>query len=169
LSAAPRDTAVQLEQIVSGGQTGVDRAALDVALELGIPCGGWCPRGRLAEDGPIAERYPLRETRSARYARRTLWNVRDSDATLILARGALGGGTAYTARVAHDLERPLLVLPPDVAHVARALEWLRDDLVSVLNVAGPRESGAPGSYAAARLFLLALLRAARAQGLLRDA
>lgn len=169
MSAAPRDTTAQLEQIVSGGQTGVDRAALDVALALGIPCGGWCPRGRLAEDGPIAERYPLRETRSTRYARRTLWNVRDSDATLILARGHLGGGTAYTARAAQDLERPLLVLPPDVVHVARALDWLRANLVTVLNVAGPRESGAPGTYAAARLFLNELFGALRAQGMLRDA
>src|SRR5262245_51361441 len=75
-----------ISKIVSGGQTGVDRAALDVALELGIPCGGWCPKGRLAEDGPIPERYPLKETTLRVYPQRTEWNVRDSDGTLVLAQ-----------------------------------------------------------------------------------
>lgn len=149
---------MRLEQIVSGGQTGVDRAALDVALELGIACGGWCPKGRLAEDGPIPERYPLRETRSARYARRTAWNVRDSDATLIVARRPLSGGTAYTEQVAVEQERPYLVAAPDVAEVPRIRAWLDANEVAVLNVAGPRESGAPGIHAAASALLLALLR-----------
>ena len=71
-------------KIISGGQTGVDRAALDVALELGLPCGGWCPRGRRAEDGPIDPRYPLTETPWDGYPQRTEWNVRDADGTLIL-------------------------------------------------------------------------------------
>src|SRR5436305_1193025 len=82
--------------IFSGGQTGVDRAALDVALELGIPCSGWCPRGRRAEDGTIPPRYPLQETRSLAYPVRTRWNVRDSDGTLILTRGRPDRGTALT-------------------------------------------------------------------------
>lgn len=154
-----------VRQIVSGGQTGVDRAALDVALELGIPCGGWCPRGRLAEDGPIPERYPLRETRTPRYARRTLWNVRDSDATLILAREPLGGGTAYTERCARDLERPCLVVPPDAPDIAilgRVHAWLEENDVEILNVAGPRESGAPGIHDRAVAFLRALLSSASA-------
>lgn len=72
-------------KIVSGGQTGVDRAALDVALELGLPCGGWCPKGRKAEDGVIHSRYPLKETPSEEYNERTTWNVRDSDGTLIVS------------------------------------------------------------------------------------
>ncbi|MHC4448286.1 MAG: YpsA SLOG family protein, partial [Planctomycetota bacterium] len=74
-----------MRKIVSGGQTGVDRAALDVAMELGVPCGGWCPQGRLAEDGEIDARYPLTETSRAHAAQRTEWNVRDSDGTLIIA------------------------------------------------------------------------------------
>ena len=154
-----------VREIVSGGQTGVDRAALDVALELGLPCGGWCPKGRLAEDGPIPERYPLRETRSARYQRRTLWNVRDSNATLILAHRPLSGGTAYTERCAQDVERPCLVVAPDAgdaAAVARVRAWLAENEVEVLNVAGPRESGAPGIHAAATAFLRALLAPADA-------
>lgn len=160
MSSEARAPALPVRQIVSGGQTGVDRAALDVALALGLPCGGWCPKGRLAEDGPIAERYPLRETRSTRYARRTLWNVRDSDATLILAREPLGGGTAYTERCARELERPCLVVAPDPgdgAALQRARAWLVAHEVEVLNVAGPRESGAPGVHDQAVAFLRALL------------
>jgi len=86
--------------IISGGQTGVDRGALDAAARLGIAHGGWCPRGRRAEDGEIPERYRLRETPSRRYAQRTAWNVRDSDATLVLIEGDLAGGTALTVRLA---------------------------------------------------------------------
>jgi hypothetical protein len=160
-----RRSDLPVRQVVSGGQTGVDRAALDVALELGIACGGWCPKGRLAEDGPIADRYPLRETRSTRYARRTLCNVRDSDATLIVAREPLRGGTAYTERCAGELERPLLVVAPDATDAAlleRVRRWLVENEVEVLNVAGPRESGAPGTYERACAFLRSLLRASPA-------
>ena len=88
------------EKIVSGGQTGVDRAALDAALALGIPCAGWCPKGRRAEDGAIPERYPVAETESADYEERTRLNVGDADATLILASGPLSGGTGLTAETA---------------------------------------------------------------------
>src|SRR5213080_1459301 len=101
-----------ISKIVSGGQTGVDRAALDVALELGIPCGGWCPIGRRAEDGVIPDRYPLRQAPSANYADRTALNVRDSDGTLILARGPLRGGTALTKTFAERYGRPYLVVDP---------------------------------------------------------
>jgi hypothetical protein len=142
--------------IVSGGQTGVDRAALDVALELGLPCGGFCPRGRLAEDGPLEERYPLTETPSADYAQRTEWNVVHSDATLILHRGSPRGGTALTMRLARSLAKPLrlvdLAQRPDPRPVA---DWAR--AFRVLNVAGPRESQSPGIYEAARSFLQAVL------------
>ena len=142
------------ERVVSGGQTGVDRAALDAALGLGLPCGGWCPRGRKAEDGPIDPRYPMEETPSDDYAERTEWNVRDADGTLVLTRGEPSGGTAFTIATARRGRSPLLVLDldrnPDPAAVRR---WVAEKRIAVLNVAGPRESQRPGVQAEARRFL----------------
>jgi len=147
-----------LEKIVSGGQTGVDRAALDAALELGLACGGWCPRGRRAEDGPLADRYPLAETPSADYAQRTEWNVRDSDGTLILTVGRPDRGTALTLELAKRMPRPCHVADPsEMGELEPAREWIAQHEIRTLNVAGPRESRAPGIYAAARRFLGALL------------
>jgi putative molybdenum carrier protein len=138
----PRPT---LSKLVSGGQTGVDRAALEVALRLAIPCGGWCPRGRRAEDGTIPARYPLAETPDARYPQRTAWNVRDSDATLVIHAGPPRGGTALTLRVARRHGKPTLSVDlddhPDAAAVAG---WIARSGIRVLNVAGPRESESPG-------------------------
>ena len=139
----------ELRKIVSGGQTGVDRAALDWALARGVPCGGWCPLGRWAEDGPIDVRYPLRETPGADPAQRTEWNIRDSDGTLIvtLAR-RMSGGTLLTAGLARRLARPLLHLAKADSPAAEQAESLRQFIgqheIRVLNVAGPRESGEPG-------------------------
>ena len=99
-----------IRKIVSGGQTGVDRAALDVALELGVACGGWCPKGRRAEDGTIAERYPLTETSTRAYPERTRRNVLDSDGTLILARGRPTGGTALTIKIAAETGKPCFIV-----------------------------------------------------------
>jgi hypothetical protein len=128
-------------RIVSGGQSGADRAALDVALALGLPCGGWCPRGRRAEDGPIPVRYPLAETTSANHAVRTRHNVRDSDGTLIVSSRPLTGGTALTRRCARRLGRPCLVVTGSgPRHVARVRRWLDRHSIHVLNVAGPRAS-----------------------------
>ncbi|MBD0321555.1 MAG: putative molybdenum carrier protein [Gemmatimonadetes bacterium] len=145
-------------RIVSGGQTGVDRAALDVALELGWECGGWCPAGRLAEDGPIPARYPLRETPSPDPAERTAWNVRDSDGTLILTTGAASPGTEFAREAARSLGRPVytwhVTSPADVGSFRR---WLQVYRVSTLNVAGPRESESPGVHAAAVPLLRTLL------------
>ena len=143
---------------MSGGQTGVDRAALDVALELAIPCGGWCPKGRLAEDGPIAGRYPLDETPSPAYTQRTKWNVRDSDGTLLLTRARPQGGSAFTLRCARRMRRPLLVVDLSLGPEPAALRaWAEAEGVGTLNVAGPRESAAPGVYGDARAYLRAAL------------
>lgn len=148
-----------LRKLVSGGQTGVDRAALDAALDAGLPCGGWCPRGRRAEDGPIDTRYPLRETPDPGYTQRTRWNVRDSDGTLILTYGRPYGGTALTLRHARKLHRPVLVIDlcraPEVGPIAA---WLEREGIGVLNVAGPRESARPGIAREARALLAAVLR-----------
>src|SRR5215212_1496285 len=99
-----------IQKVVSGGQTGVDRAALDVALALGVPCGGWCPRGRRAEDGAVPDAYPLAETPWHGYPQRTAWNVRDSDGTLVLTRGTPDRGTALTVRLARETKKPFLVV-----------------------------------------------------------
>ncbi|MFQ5931420.1 MAG: putative molybdenum carrier protein [Nitrospiraceae bacterium] len=143
-----------LKKIISGGQTGVDRAALDVARKQGVPSGGWCPRARKAEDGPIALIYPLTETPSDVYAQRTEWNVRDSDATLVLTRGSPSEGTGFTIDVAARLGKPYLLVdldkPSDPAAIA---SWLEACQVHVLNVAGPRESKSPGIYQQALRFL----------------
>lgn len=147
-----------LAKIVSGGQTGVDRAALDVALDLGIACGGWVPRGRRAEDGRLADRYPMRETPQASYQERTRRNVRDSDATLILTRGQPTRGSALTAAFARELRRPCLIVNLDhQADTAAVRRWLTERRVRVLNVAGPRESTSPGIYEQAQMFLRAIL------------
>jgi len=136
--------------IVSGGQTGVDRAALAWAIRRGVPHGGWCPRGRWSEAGAIPRRYSLRETPSSTVDERTLWNVRDSDATAILSIDAhLTGGTAQTARFCYELDRPLLFLSAATWTPREAGASLRFFLhrhrVRVLNVAGPRASEEPGA------------------------
>lgn len=147
-------------KVVSGGQSGVDRAALDAALALGIPCGGWCPRGRYAEDGRIADRYPLTETPSGDTAQRTEWNVRDSNGTLVLTMGEPSGGTALTIRFARGTGRPLLIV--DLAETidpGQARSWIRENRIGVLNVAGPRESKCPGIHGKAAAFLRTVLGA----------
>jgi hypothetical protein len=148
-----------VDKVISGGQTGVDRAALDAALGLGIECGGWCPEQRIAEDGPIDPRYPLTETGSDDPDVRTAWNVRDADATLVLLRGSTAGsGTALTIRLAGEFMKPSLLINlyrPLEPHDVRA--WLRQNRVHTLNIAGPRESQQPGIYEEARAYLLGVL------------
>lgn len=139
-----------LSKIVSGGQTGVDRAALDVAIKLGIPHGGWVPKGRLAEDGPVPESYRMRETSTAVYSERTEKNVIDSDGTLIISRGELTGGSETTREMAIQHERPWLHI--DLSQTSaflsavRIVEWLSVHRVRILNVAGPRASKDPRIY-----------------------
>ena len=135
--------------IISGGQTGADRAALDFALAHGLSHGGWCPRGRLAEDGRIPDRYQLRETRSRRYAERTERNVRDSDATVVFTISpSVRGGTALTLDLAGQLQKPCLHLARDSGptleqHAARLQTFFQAHQVGRCNVAGPRESQEP--------------------------
>ena len=135
-------------KIVSGGQTGVDRAALDFAIRNGIEHGGWCPRGRLAEDGQIPDMYLLRPTASDDYSERTERNVIESDATLIITRDLeLIGGTALTHRIALQHNQPVLVVSENDAqmtYLARLEAFFKAHCIRTLNVAGPRESEAPG-------------------------
>lgn len=156
--AVPVALRTRVRRVVSGGQTGVDRAALDVGRECGLELGGWCPRDRRAEDGRVPDAYPLRETRTTDYRERTRRNVLASDATLVLARGMPTGGTAYTLAVARRAGRPWLVVDlddPPAVEVVRG--WLAANRVEALNVAGPRESLQPEIYAQARAFLRRLL------------
>ncbi len=138
-------------RIVSGGQTGVDRGALKAALAAGIACGGWCPAGRVAEDGLIPENYPVQELSGGGYRDRTRKNVQDSDATLVLINGQLNGGTAMTVADCQDNGKPVLTL--DACHFSRdaaalkALEFVRANKVSTLNLAGPRASKWPAAEA----------------------
>jgi hypothetical protein len=157
-----------LLRLVSGGQTGVDQAALDAAIELGIPHGGWCPAGRKAENGQIPSRFQLMETTSSHYPIRTEKNVVDSDATLILFRRKLTGGTLLTADLARRDGRPLMAIDllelatdsesnsnsAESRKMAEFFRWLEANGVRVLNVAGPRESSCPGIGQCAKAFLL---------------
>lgn len=149
----------RLVRIISGGQTGVDRAALDVAMARGLACGGWVPRGRRAEDGRLPLRYPMRESRRNSYGERTRLNVRDAEGTLILTRGQPIGGTALTAALARRLGKPyLLVDLEDAPDPAAINQWIDERGIRVLNIAGPRESTCPGIYGQAAALLDRLLR-----------
>lgn len=148
------------DRIISGGQTGVDRAALDAAIELGIPCGGFVPRGRKAEDGPLEERYPMTECDSKEYPVRTEKNVSAANATLVLVRREPTGGTRLTIELCARHRKPCRVVriaPPGPALVS-IREFLEEVRPRVLNVAGPRESTEPGIQAQARDLLMECLR-----------
>ena len=135
---------IVVSKIVSGGQTGADRAALDSAIELGVPHGGWLPKGRKAEDGPLSMRYQLKELRSGGYPKRTEMNVLDSDGTLIFSHGKLSGGSKLTRTLARRFNRPLLHINLDRVPFQEAVDqtkqWAADHSIRVLNVAGPRAS-----------------------------
>jgi hypothetical protein len=148
-----------IDKLISGGQTGVDRAALDVARELGLASGGWCPQGRRAEDGRLADCYPMQETPAGEYAQRTEWNVRDADGTLVLTRGRPSEGTAFTIEMAWRHGKPCLVLEVSAEQPspATARAWALEHGIRILNVAGPRESKCPGIYEEAKALLRQLL------------
>lgn len=133
-----------MDKIVSGGQTGVDRGALDACLDAGFPCGGWCPEGRLAEDGPIPDRYPLRTLPGAGYRERTIRNVIDCDGTAILHAGEVSGGTELTLLACERHRKPHVVVDGAALSPAQAAEvvagFVREHAIGTLNVAGPRGS-----------------------------
>jgi hypothetical protein len=137
-------------KIISGGQTGVDRAALDVALTHKIECGGWCPAGRLDEFGRIPDRYPLQELKDGGSTGRTLQNVKDSDGTVVIYRGKLSGGTEQTVRFCIELQRPYELIDASKNSAEEAAsgvaDFVRKKDIDILNVAGPRQSEWPEGY-----------------------
>jgi predicted Rossmann fold nucleotide-binding protein DprA/Smf involved in DNA uptake len=156
----------RLKKIMSGGQTGVDRAALDFAIRRGIPHGGYCPRGRRSENGRISARYLLTECASPDYAMRTALNVAHSDGTLILTRGRPEGGTQRTVFLCHEYGKPALIIDLDCAlKSADFTDWLHAHGIETLNIAGPRESKQSGIGKQARAALEELLAAVDAPAL----
>lgn len=135
-----------LNKVISGGQTGVDRASLDAAMEVGIVVGGYCPKARKAEDGSIPDIYPMVELRSADYRVRTEKNIKESDGTLILNIGKLSGGTALTSRLAIKHGKPCMTVQLDhsVTQLLEVKSWIVNNNIKTLNIAGPRESKMPG-------------------------
>ena len=153
-------------KIVSGGQTGADRAGLDSAIDWGIAHGGWCPTGRKAEDGAIPPRYDLLESTSANYLQRTEWNARDADATVIFTlRSDLTGGSKKTAEFAQKHGKPWIHLNEGLGIEEAAVQlksFIAEHGVKVLNVAGSRGSKEPGVATFVRAVIGLSLDGARA-------
>lgn len=151
---------MKIKKIISGGQTGADQSALDFAIENKFPHGGWCPRGRLTEEGPLDKKYNLQETKTADYDERTLRNVLSSDATLIFCHGELSGGSLHTLILAQIHQKPVWVvdlrgsIPPK-----QVRDWLKKHQVKILNVAGSRASKDPNIYAGVKHYLKELFNA----------
>jgi hypothetical protein len=148
-------------KIISGGQTGVDRAALDVALRHGIECGGWCPAERLDEFGRIPDHYPVQQLQGASSTERTLQNVKDSDGTVVIHPEELRGGTEQTVRFCVELKRPHQLIDASKISAEDAAkliaDFVRKNKIEILNVAGPRQSewteGYDYAYCALDIFL----------------
>ncbi len=160
---------MKIAKVISGGQTGADRAALDAAISWGVPHGGWCPKGRLAEDGPISEKYHLRETKAEDYAIRTRANVEVADLTLIFSHGPLTGGSLLTQQFAEELQKPCvhidLLEQPDVFQRSEDTDGILLGIEDItLNVAGPRASGDSEIYIAVYTAMVRLLNEGRLSG-----
>lgn len=148
-----------IEKIISGGQTGADRAGLDAAMEAGIPVGGYCPKGRLAEDGTVPDKYLMIELSKGGYPARTERNVVESDGTLILNVGKLSGGTKLTQDSTRKHGKPCLVVQLDKQpETAPVRQWVEANNIRILNIAGPRESKHPGLHDIAVTFLRCLFQ-----------
>lgn len=141
---------VRALKIISGGQTGVDRAALDVALGHGIDCGGWCPAGRLDEFGKIPYHYPVHELKGGGFTERTWQNVKDSDGTVVIYPRELRGGTEETVRFCVELDQPHRLIDASritTENAAKLIaDFVRKNKIGILNVAGPRQSEWPEGY-----------------------
>lgn len=151
---------IRILKIISGGQSGVDRAALDFAMKNGIPCGGWCPKDRKAEDGLISEKYPLKEAPDSLYETRTKLNVQDRDGTLILFFQRMDEGTLLTFDQAQHIEKPVLTIDlfeGGEEDLQKVRSWMNFNYLEIINIAGPRESNNTGIYERAMLFLNKLL------------
>jgi len=151
-----------ISKIISGGQTGADRAALDVAIELGIPHGGWIPKGRKTEAGRLPAKYDLKEMPTGSYPERTERNVIDSDGTLIISHGPLTGGSEYTRKMADKHDKPWIHVDTSRILVEAAVEfvraWINGSQIKVLNAAGPRASEDPKIYGTTRRLLTVLIK-----------
>lgn len=154
-----------LKKIITGGQTGVDRGAMDAALAAGFPCGGHCPEGRLAEDGVIPDRYPVQELAGGGYAARSEANVAEADGIVVFAPGSPTGGTALTIEFARRHDKPVRVIDAAVVETEEAVErviaFLDEYAIGVLDVAGPRLSGWPGGEVYSRTVIERVLARAR--------
>lgn len=149
---------VSVSRVVSGGQTGVDRGGLEAAMAIGLEHGGWCPKGRIAEDGTIPPEYDLTESRSPDYWVRTEQNVVDSDGTLILYRDKLTGGTKFTQKMAKKHAKPFCLVDMNSDwDQAEVRDWLSEQQIVILNVAGPRESSQPGILVESRDAVISIL------------
>lgn len=150
-------------RIISGGQTGADRAALDAALELCFPCGGWCPSDRRADDGALSSRYPLTELPSGGYRQRTIRNVTDSDGTVLFYFVSPTGGTRLTLTTCTRLNKPHLLLDasavPHAQAAAHIAHFIQVQSIGALNVAGPSERRNAGTYAYVHAVMRSLLEA----------
>jgi hypothetical protein len=154
---------VKLKRIVSGGQTGVDRAALDAALGARFPCGGWVPGDRMTEDGVIPERYPLMALPDGNYQQRTRLNVVDSDGTVLLYSDFLTSGTRLTCDLCELLNRPCILIsaretPDPYAAADAVLKFIQDNGIEGLNVGGPRASGWPAGYGFSRAVIAEVIK-----------